>query len=74
MAFSSLTGQAIPRSKSFQRIVVLASHSLQTLAQMSNIIVWLEKGKIRDMGAPDDVLAAYVRSLSHPEKVEAAIL
>lgn len=61
------------RMQEKSRIVVLASHSMQYLTQMSNVLVWLEKGKVRDIGAPDKILAAYVHSLGHAGLTEAAI-
>lgn len=40
-------------------ILVLASHSAELIKQNCNRVIWLEKGRIKMDGAPDDVLRAY---------------
>lgn len=41
------------------KILVLASHSRQLLAANCNRVIWLEYGRIKMDGAPDEVLSAY---------------
>lgn len=41
------------------KILILASHSRELLKTNCNRIIWLEHGRIRMDGAPDDVLPAY---------------
>jgi lipopolysaccharide transport system ATP-binding protein len=40
-------------------ILVLASHSEELIRKNCNRVIWLEKGRIRMDGAPDEVLRAY---------------
>lgn len=41
------------------KILVLASHSVDLLKKNCNRVVWLEHGRIKMDGSPDDVLASY---------------
>ena len=42
--------------------VVLVSHDLNTVAELANRVLWLEHGKIKMIGEPKDVIAAYQKS------------
>jgi len=39
--------------------VILVSHDLATVAQLANRVIWLEKGAIKMVGNPSEVIAAY---------------
>ena len=39
--------------------VILVSHDLVTVAQLANRVIWLEKGAIKMVGSPSEVIAAY---------------
>ena len=39
--------------------VILVSHDLVTVAQLANRVIWLEKGQIKMVGNPSEVIAAY---------------
>jgi ABC-type polysaccharide/polyol phosphate transport system ATPase subunit len=39
--------------------VILVSHDLVTVAQLANRVIWLEKGSIKMVGNPSEVIAAY---------------
>jgi lipopolysaccharide transport system ATP-binding protein len=41
------------------RIMVLVSHSLNTLPQLCNRVLWLDQGQARMLGAPQVVIEAY---------------
>ena len=41
------------------RTVLIVSHSLETLKELCNEILWLHDGKIKKMGDPEDVIAEY---------------
>jgi ABC-type polysaccharide/polyol phosphate transport system ATPase subunit len=45
------------------KILVIASHSLELLRTLCTTLVWMEGGRIRMKGAPDEVLAAYVEAM-----------
>jgi ABC-type polysaccharide/polyol phosphate transport system ATPase subunit len=45
-------------------IVVLVSHSMDTVREVCNRAVWLQDGQIRMDGAPDAVIAAYEASVA----------
>ena len=44
--------------------VIIVSHDLKTVAQLAQIVIWLEKGKIKMSGDPKQVIAAYQASSS----------
>jgi ABC-2 type transport system ATP-binding protein len=39
--------------------VILVSHDLVTVAQLANRVIWLEKGAMKMVGNPSEVIAAY---------------
>ena len=41
------------------KTVILVSHDLVTVAQLANRVIWLEKGQIKMVGNPSEVIAAY---------------
>ena len=41
------------------RTVVIVSHSLGTLKELCNEILWLHEGKIKEIGNPKEVIAHY---------------
>ena len=45
-------------------IVVMVSHSLDTVRDVTNRVLWLEQGEVRMDGPPDAVIAAYEASRS----------
>jgi ABC-type polysaccharide/polyol phosphate transport system ATPase subunit len=48
-----------------KRTVVIASHNLPQLSTMSDKIIWLDKGKLRMMGSPKEVVDAYSTEVSN---------
>jgi lipopolysaccharide transport system ATP-binding protein len=41
------------------KILVLASHSKELMKKNCNKIIWLEHGRVKMEGPPDEVLASY---------------
>jgi len=44
------------------RTVVLVSHSLSSVKRMSNRVVWLDKGAVKSVGDPEEVVNEYLAS------------
>ena len=42
--------------------VIMVSHDLVTVAELANKVIWIEKGQIKMVGAPAEVIAAYQAS------------
>ena len=42
--------------------VIMVSHDLATVAELANRVIWIEKGQIKMVGAPTEVIAAYQAS------------
>lgn len=61
-----------------QQSVVLVSHSVAQLRTLSDRVLWLEKGSIRALGDPADVIGQYRRFIAHhgeetPRQAEPAV-
>jgi lipopolysaccharide transport system ATP-binding protein len=41
-------------------ILVLSSHSAETIMKWCNRVIWMDRGQVKADGAPDEVLAAYL--------------
>ena len=46
------------------RTVIIVSHSLNTIKELCDEVIWLEKGKIVENGATEDVLSKYESFMS----------
>lgn len=44
------------------RAVVLVSHNLDSLPALCNRVIWLDHGRVRESGRPEDVVRAYMAS------------
>ncbi len=51
------------------RIIVLASHSLEIIRKMCNVVCWMERGQIVMTGPADVVLPAYLKGVQRPQPV-----
>jgi ABC-type polysaccharide/polyol phosphate transport system ATPase subunit len=47
-------------------LMVVVSHDLETLRQLCDRLLWLDHGRIRQVGPADDVIAAYQTSVAAP--------
>jgi lipopolysaccharide transport system ATP-binding protein len=43
--------------------LIIATHDLTTICQVATKVIWMERGRIKKMGAPAEVTAAYKKSL-----------
>ncbi len=43
------------------RLIVMVSHDLTLLQQLCTRIIWMEKGRVRDMGPPQEMIQAYLQ-------------
>jgi ABC-type polysaccharide/polyol phosphate transport system ATPase subunit len=46
------------------KIMVLASHDQSILQTFCNRVLWLERGKVQAVGSPQEIIAAYSRSVN----------
>ena len=46
--------------------IVIVSHDLGSLETLCNRMIWIERGVAKAIGAPQDVLAAYLASAHNP--------
>ena len=51
------------------RIVVLASHSMDIIRRMCNIVCWMERGRVIMTGPAETVLPAYLKGVQRPQPV-----
>lgn len=45
------------------RTIVLVSHGLASIRELSDFVVWMDDGEIRDIGDPDEICKAYAASM-----------
>jgi ABC-type polysaccharide/polyol phosphate transport system ATPase subunit len=62
MSFQQKARQRMREMMDKAEMIVVVSHDLEAIARMCEIGVWLDHGKIRQLGPIDDVVHAYVRS------------
>jgi lipopolysaccharide transport system ATP-binding protein len=60
-------GRMQEQTRSEGRTVLFVSHNLGAIRTLTNRCVWLDRGRIREIGATHDVLAAYLLSHSDVE-------
>jgi ABC-2 type transport system ATP-binding protein len=67
-------GDADFKERSRQRIddmiaagtaVILVSHAMDTIREAADTVLWLDHGRVARMGAPDDVVDAYLAEVEH---------
>ena len=51
-----------------KRTVIIVSHSLGTLKELCDSVLWLNDGKIIEIGKPDDVIFKYEKFMNGGEK------
>ena len=50
------------------RTVIIVSHSLGTINELCNEVLWLHDGKIKMIGLPSKVLPAYQKFMEEEQK------
>ncbi len=71
-AFRRKSAAAMRERIRSDRTVILVSHNPGMLRQLCDRVVWIEAGRTRMTGAPDEVLAAYESSLESASKAPSA--
>jgi len=59
LAFQEKARQRMHEMMSRARLIILVSHDLSSLVQLCSKAVWLDHGRLRQVGPPADVVAAY---------------
>jgi ABC-type polysaccharide/polyol phosphate transport system ATPase subunit len=59
--FQSETAHKMAELCGSGRTIVLVSHSLSAIRQMSNKAIWMHQGKVIEQGDPDKVASSYMR-------------
>jgi ABC-type polysaccharide/polyol phosphate transport system ATPase subunit len=74
-AFQEKAGLRMREMIAQARLIVLVSHDLEALANLCDRLVWLDHGRIRQIGPPDAVVDAYlgqVADFAYPYQGQAA--
>ncbi len=69
-AFSVKAGRRIARLCSQGAIVLIVSHSMQSIRELCNRCIWLDQGKLIMDGPPDVVTRAYLESVREADEVD----
>ncbi len=54
------------------RLLVVVSHDMDSILKLCNRVIWLERGRVRQTGSPEEVVAAYESSCEHRPTSSAA--
>ncbi|MGA2618871.1 MAG: ABC transporter ATP-binding protein [Thermoguttaceae bacterium] len=72
LSFQAKARQRMRALISSAQAVVVVSHDLDSLAKLCNRIVWLDHGRIRMAGPPQETVAAYVQHIADTSQRQAA--
>ena len=67
MAFQAKARQRMQEMMATARLMVVVSHDLDSLASITNRVIWMEHGAIRMEGRPKEVIAAYRANVAPPD-------
>ncbi|TYP00071.1 lipopolysaccharide transport system ATP-binding protein [Geothermobacter ehrlichii] len=62
-AFKKKSSQAMKELISSHRTVVLVSHNSETILEHCDRVLWLERGRVKQVGRPEDVVAEYEQTV-----------
>ena len=54
--------------------IIVVSHSLSTLEQLCDRLIWIDNGEVRAIGAPSDVIPGYRRAMGMPEGSSGSVM
>jgi len=63
-AFQDKAAQRMREMIAQARLIVLVSHDLEALANLCDRLVWLDHGRVRQVGPPEEVVDAYLGQVS----------
>src|SRR5262249_55749502 len=66
LAFQHKARQRVGEMMAKAHLMVLVSHDLSSLETMCNRVVWMDHGRIVQVGATPEVIAAYTASVQAP--------
>jgi ABC-type polysaccharide/polyol phosphate transport system ATPase subunit len=66
-AFQEKAGMRMREMIAQARLIVIVSHDLEALANLCDRLVWLDHGRIRQVGPPDAVVDAYLSQVANFE-------
>jgi ABC-type polysaccharide/polyol phosphate transport system ATPase subunit len=68
LAFQTKARQRLEELMHRARIVVMVSHDLSSIASFCDRVVWLDHGRIRECGRPEQVITNYQHQAHAPER------
>lgn len=68
--FSRKANKIIRKLTSKGKIVILVSHSMETIKDYCNRCIWMDDGEIVEDGKPEDVISSYMKSVTKQNEVE----
>ncbi|BAF60756.1 ABC-type polysaccharide/polyol phosphate transport system, ATPase component [Pelotomaculum thermopropionicum SI] len=55
------------------KVLLFVSHNMQSIKDFCNRAIWLDRGKIRAEGLPDDVIKKYLGSINNTDKKRGSV-
>ena len=68
VAFRALAQRRFEEITLGNMTVLFSSHDLQVVRELSDVVLWLDCGSVREMGPPDGVLDRYIDSVPAEER------
>lgn len=72
LAFQTKARERMKSLMSNARAVIIVSHDLMSLDKMCDRVLWLDHGKVRELGPANDVIGAYTRTVNPESQRQAA--
>ena len=70
MAFQQKARDRMREMMNKARLIVVVSHEMASIRELCHRVVWMDHGRIRMVGTPDEVIDAYTESVSPALPVE----
>jgi ABC-type polysaccharide/polyol phosphate transport system ATPase subunit len=74
LAFHNKARQRMREMMAKARLIVLVSHDLSAVSQLCEQVVWLEQGRVRQVGPASEVVTAYQRFMQAKDRPDSAAI
>jgi ABC-type polysaccharide/polyol phosphate transport system ATPase subunit len=72
MAFAEKAYQRMREMIDKAQLMVMVSHDLEAIKRICNRVIWMDHGRIHQVGPPQEVVDAYMASVTHGAQRQAA--
>jgi ABC-type polysaccharide/polyol phosphate transport system ATPase subunit len=72
MAFQNKARERMMALMDRAKLIVMVAHDLASISTFCNRVAWMEQGRVRQIGRPEEVVAAYTRHMGTLQAAKAA--